>query len=243
MIRTGNPVLNNKTFEVAHPQSGEQVMTLDGTVNKSLLSLALVVGAAYWAWNDPTVMAMTIPAAIITLIIAITLAFKQSWAPYLAPVYAIAEGFILGAISRVTELAYPGIVMQAVTITFGVFACLLLGFKSGWLRLSDSWRRGIFAATAGIALFYLISFVLSLFGVSMNFMTGNSMLSIGISVVVAAVAALNLVIDFDFIQRASESRQAPKFMEWYGAFALLVTLVWLYMEILRLLMKLNSRRD
>ncbi|MBX7145321.1 MAG: Bax inhibitor-1/YccA family protein [Oligoflexia bacterium] len=243
MIRSGNPVLNSKTFEIAHPMSGDQVMTLDGTVNKSLLSLALVVGSAYWAWNDVTLMAMTIPGVIVTLVIAIALAFKQSWAPYLAPVYAIAEGFILGTISRATEFAYPGIVMQAVTITFGVFACLLVGYKSGWLRLSDAWRRGIFAATAGIALFYLITFIVSLFGVSMNFMTGNSLLSIGISVVVAAVAAMNLVLDFDFIQRASESRQAPKFMEWYGAFALLVTLVWLYMEILRLLMKLNSRRD
>jgi uncharacterized YccA/Bax inhibitor family protein len=130
-----------------------------------------------------------------------------------------------------------------VFITFGVFACLLIAYKSRWIRVSEKFKSGLLIATGGIALFYIGSFIASLFGVSMNFMQGSSMLSIGISLVVAGVAALNLLLDFDLIENASASRSAPKYMEWYATFGLLVTLVWLYMEILRLLAKLNSRRD
>lgn len=242
-MRTSNPVLNDRTFASRLPLSGSEVMTVDGTVNKSLLALALLVGAAYWSWNDPTFAPLMIPGIIVTLVVSLVLAFKQSWAPTLTPVYAVLQGFMLGILSRSFELMYPGIVGQAVFITFGVFGSLLIAYKSGWIKVSEKFRAGMMIATGGIMLFYLVSFIASLFGASMNFMHGSSLLSIGISVAVAGVAALNLLLDFDLIERASASRSSPKYMEWYATFGLLVTLIWLYMEILRLLAKLNSRRD
>jgi uncharacterized YccA/Bax inhibitor family protein len=242
-MRTSNPVLNESTFARGMKAHGTEVMTIDGTVNKCLIALALMVASGYWAWNDPTFAPLVIPGIIATFVLALVLAFKQSWAPTLTPVYAVLEGFILGVISRSFEAMYPGIVGQAVFITFGVFACLLIAYKSRWIRVSEKFKSGLLIATGGIALFYIGSFIASLFGVSMNFMQGSSMLSIGISLVVAGVAALNLLLDFDLIENASASRSAPKYMEWYATFGLLVTLVWLYMEILRLLAKLNSRRD
>ena len=155
---------------------------------------------------------------------------------------AALEGLALGAVSLMAEMHFEGIVFQAVSLTFGTLFALLMAYKSGYIKATENFKLGVVAATGAIFIVYMLSFVLRLFGVQMSFMHDSSMLSIGISVVVVVVAALNLVLDFDFIENAANSRRAPKYMEWYGAFGLLVTLVWLYLEILRLLMKMNSRR-
>ena len=160
----------------------------------------------------------------------------------LAPVYAIAEGLLLGGISAGFEARYPGIVVQAVGCTFGTLCCLLLAYQSGMIRATENFKLGIVAATGGIALLYLVTFLAGLFGFSLfSSLYGSGLVGVGFSVVVVAIAALNLVLDFDFIEQAAD-RGAPKYLEWYGAFALMVTLVWLYLEILRLLAKLNDRR-
>lgn len=241
MIRTGNPALNDQVFRTAPPVTGTEVMTLEGTVNKTLLSILMTTGAAYWSWTHPEMAKFYIPLLIGALIVAVIISFKKTLAPYLTPVYAIAEGFALGSISLFAETMYPGIVFQAVTLTFGTLFFLLMAYKSGWIKATENFKLGIVAATGAIFFVYLLSFILQLFGVQMSFLHDSSMLSIGISLFVVVIAALNLVLDFDFIENAAEAGNTPKYMEWYGAFGLLVTLIWLYFEILRLLMKLNSR--
>jgi uncharacterized YccA/Bax inhibitor family protein len=260
-MRTGNPALNANTFEnfgvfrqdTAVAPSG--AMTILGTVHKTLFLLALAVGAACFTWSRATLMAEAAPGAavgsvagwvmgggIVALVAGFVICFKHTWAPMLAPVYAIAEGLLLGGISAGFEAQYPGIVVQAVGCTFGTLLCLLLAYQSGMIRATENFKLGIVAATGGIALLYLVTFLASLFGFSLfSSLYGSGMVGVGFSVVVVAIAALNLVLDFDFIEQAAE-RGAPKYLEWYGAFALMVTLVWLYLEILRLLAKLNDRR-
>jgi uncharacterized YccA/Bax inhibitor family protein len=180
--------------------------------------------------------------AIVALVTGFVICFKHTWAPTLAPVYAIAEGLLLGGISAGFEAQYPGIVVQAVGCTFGTLCCLLLAYQSGMIRATENFKLGIVAATGGIALLYLVTFLAGLFGFSLfSSLYGSGLVGVGFSVVVVAIAALNLVLDFDFIEQAAD-RGAPKYLEWYGAFALMVTLVWLYLEILRLLAKLNDRR-
>lgn len=243
-MRTSNPVLNPRAFDAVRGNtSGSDVMTLDGTVNKSLLSILISLLAAAWTWNDPSMIRFYLPLIIISFVIAIVLAFKPAWSPILVPVYAALYGAALGSVSILIDTTYPGIVPQAVGLTFGVALAMLGAYKSGLIKVTDTFRSCIVAATAGIAIFYLITFVLSLFGVSMAFMNGSGAFSIGLSLVIVGVAALNLVLDFDFIAQASNSRSTPKYMEWYGAFGLLVTMIWLYWEILRLLIKLKSSKD
>ena len=174
------------------------------------------------------------------LVVALVTAFKQTWAPITTPLYAALEGLALGGISFFFEQAYPGIVAQAVFLTFGTLAALLLAFRSGLIKATENFKLGVFAATGGIGLVYLASFVLGIFGISIPLVHSSGMFGILFSVFVVVIAALNLVLDFDFIEEGAE-RGAPKYMEWYGAFGLLVTLVWLYLEILRLLAKLQSR--
>jgi uncharacterized YccA/Bax inhibitor family protein len=157
-----------------------------------------------------------------------------------APIYAVFEGLFLGAISAMFEAMYPGLVMRAVSLTFGVFFIMLLLYRSGTIRATQKFRTVILAATGGIALVYFVSFIAGMFGVNFGFMTGNSMMSIGFSLVVVVIAALNLILDFDMITRGADA-MAPKYMEWYGAFGLMVTLIWLYLELLRLLSKIASR--
>lgn len=244
MFRTSNPVLNGRTFTGATGiGSDSQVMTLDGTVNKTLLSIIITMATAYWAWIDPTLSKFTLPFVIVGFICALVISFKHTMAPMLTPVYAAIEGAVLGSISVIAEHQFPGIAFQAISLTFGTLFCLMFAFKSGWIKLSDKLRMGIVAATGAIFIVYMISMVLSLFGVHTAFLNSSSPLSIGISCVVVVIAAANLILDFDFIQTATRQGNQPKYMEWVAAFGLLVTLIWLYMEILRLLMKLNSRRD
>jgi uncharacterized YccA/Bax inhibitor family protein len=169
-------------------------------------------------------------------------AFKHHLAKYTVPAYALLQGLALGGISKYFEMRYPGIVNQAVMLTFGTLGALLLAYRSGLIKATENFKLGVVAATGGIFFVYLISWILGMFGVGVPMIHGNSNMSILFSIGVVIIAALNLVLDFDFIEEAAENG-APKYMEWYGAFGLLVTLVWLYLEILRLLAKLASRRN
>jgi uncharacterized YccA/Bax inhibitor family protein len=222
-------------------------MTINGTVNKTGLLLILVLVGAMYSWSHfsgpesaPALYPLILGGAIGGLVLALVTAFKKTWSPVTAPMYALVEGVFIGALSAIFEVRYPGIVMQAVGLTFGTMAALLLAYRSGLIRATEKFKLGVVAATGGVLLLYLANFVMGLFGHSMGFISGNSGLGIGFSVVVVIIAALNLVLDFDLIESGARSG-APKYMEWYGAFALVVTLVWLYLELLRLLSKLQSR--
>ena len=244
MIRSGNPALRKKTFENLTITNSSSVMTLEGTVNKTAISLGILMLAAYYTYTSADTSYITI-GFIGGFVLALITIFKKQWAPYTVPVYAFLEGLALGGISAVFETIFPeaGIVQQAIFLTFGIFLALLFAYKSKIIKATENFKLGVFAATGGIALVYLISFFMSMFGGDglpvMN-PSNASMLSIGFSLFVVVIASLNLVMDFDFIEEGAE-QGAPKYMEWYSAFGLLVTLIWLYMEILRLLAKLNSR--
>ena len=240
-LRSGNPALNSKVFKNLSGTSRE-TMTLNGTVNKTGVSLLLLFVCACYTYQtaNTNFIWFGLIGGFITAIVTI---FKKEWAPYTVPAYAVLEGLALGGISAIYNHMYTGIVQQAIFLTFGVFCALLFAYKSRIIKPTENFKLGIFAATAGIAVVYLISFIMSLFGSGLSIMNPQnaSLMSIGFSFFVVVIAALNLVLDFDFIEEASEMG-LPKYMEWYGAFGLLVTLVWLYLEILRLLAKLQSRR-
>jgi len=230
-----NPSYQNH-FE-ANQSLSEGTMSLDGTVNKTGILLALCVGGAFFGWNAP---GLALPAVIIGFVIALFTIFRPKNSPYTAPAYAAIEGVALGAITMVFEAQYPGIGIQAIGLTFGILASLLFCYKSGIIKPTENFRLMIFSATMGIALLYLISIIMSFFGNSIGFIHSNGLMGIGFSLFVVGIASLNLVLDFDFIEEGSEVG-LPKYMEWYGAFSLMVTLVWLYLEILRLLAKIRSR--
>ena len=240
MMRSGNPALNKKTFENLTNTSGG-VMTLDGAVNKTAISLLLLMCAAYYTYSNGD-LSLIWPGFIGGFILAMITIFKKEWSPVTVPVYAVLEGLALGGISSVYAHEYTGIVQQAIFLTFGIFATLLFAYKTKVIKPTENFKLGVFAATGGIAIVYLASFIMSMFGSGMSIMNpdNSSLMSIGFSLFVVVIASLNLVMDFDFIEEAAESG-APKYMEWYGAFGLLVTLVWLYLEILRLLAKLSGR--
>jgi uncharacterized YccA/Bax inhibitor family protein len=244
-MRSGNPVLTQNTFKNLSISGTADAMTISGTVNKMLLALVLLMATAIWTWNlpagDPRIGGLMILGIGGGFVAAIVTVFKKTWAPYTVPVYALLEGLALGTISAMFERMYPGIVSQAIFLTFGTTGALLLAYRSGWIRATENFKLGVFAATGGIALIYLLSWVLSWFGTTIPLIHGNSTFGILFSLFVVVIAALNLVLDFDFIEEGAE-KGAPKFMEWYGVFGLLVTLIWLYLEILRLLAKLKSRR-
>tara|TARA_S200000501_G_scaffold327194_1_gene326281 strand:+ start:134 stop:871 length:738 start_codon:yes stop_codon:yes gene_type:complete len=239
-LRSGNPVLSKSTF--INTGSISEKMTINGTVNKTAFSLLLLVGTGYITFTsiNPVIL---IGCGIGGFIVAIITVFKKEWAPITVPIYAILEGGALGGISYMYNSLYDGIVTNAIFLTIGILLSLLTAYRSGYIKPTENFKLGIFAATGGIAIVYLINFVMGFFGSSMGIMQidNASPMSIGFSVVVVIIAALNLVLDFDFIEEGAE-KGAPKYMEWYGAFGLLVTLIWLYLEILRLLAKLNSRR-
>ena len=237
---TGNPVLNDKAFNDVRASGGE-AMTTQGTANKTLVLLALVVISASWVWNNPaTLMPLYLPALIGGFIVAMITVFKKEWSPVTAPLYALLEGVLLGGISVLFERSYAGIVMQAVGLTFGTHFALLMAYKSGFVTVTQNFRLGVVAATGGIAIFYIVTMVLGFCHINVPIFYGNGFWGIGFSIFVVVIAALNLVLDFDFIDQAVQAG-APKYMEWYGAFGLMVTLIWLYMEILRLLAKSRRR--
>jgi uncharacterized YccA/Bax inhibitor family protein len=250
-MQSGNPALNKNTFLDAasgtvFSRDGD-AMTLNGTVNKTGLLLVLVMVGAMFSWSRfhgaeslPALGPPALAGALVGFVLAMVTTFKKTWAVVTAPFYALAEGVFVGALSAIFEMRYPGIVMQAVALTFGTMAVLLMGYRSGLIRVTDKFRAGVVAATGGVLLVYLASFVMGLFGHSFGFIGASSGVGILFSLVVVVIAALNLVLDFDMIEQGVNAG-APKYMEWYGAFALVVTLVWLYLEMLRLLSKLQSR--
>jgi len=241
-MRSGNPALTSQTFTSA-VQDDSGAMTIGGTVNKTAMSLLLLMVTASYTWGNPSIGLMMF-GIFGGLILAIITIFKKNWAPYTVSAYALLEGLALGGISKIFDNQYPGIASQAIFLTFGILAALLLIYKTGLIKPTENFKLGVCAATGGIAIMYLISWIMSMFGSGMSILSPNntSMLSIGISLFVVVIASLNLVLDFDFIEEGVE-KGAPKYMEWYGAFGLLVTLIWLYLEILRLLAKLQSRRS
>ena len=240
-LRSGNPALQSSTFSKHLSSANEGKMTLSGTVNKTGLSLILLIISAGYTWGNPAMHGMVVPAVILGVILAFATIFKPMLGHITVPAYAVAQGVCLGVISMIFNNMYPGIVVQAVFLTFGTLAALLLAYKSGLIKATENFKLGVVAATGGIAILYLINFVMGFFGSGIGVISSNNNMGILFSGFVVVIAALNLVLDFDFIEEGAEMG-APKYMEWYGAFGLLVTLIWLYLEILRLLAKLQSRR-
>jgi uncharacterized YccA/Bax inhibitor family protein len=250
LFNSSNPTLTEKSFNRSMGVPGSGTMTFGGTLNKFGFLFLMVMATAFYIWNEASVgnsiQGYMIGGMIGGLIVAIVLMFKPQLAQYLAPAYALLEGLVIGGISSIYNDAFsavaPGIVTQAVILTFGTAIAMYLLYTFRIIRVTERFRSIMFAAIGGIALFYLITFLLSLFGVNVSGLHNGSLMSIGISIAITAIAALSLLLDFDRIEQGS-AMGAPKYMEWYCAFGLLVTLVWLYVEILRLLGNLYGRRD
>ena len=242
-MRSGNPALNKNTFKNFTDNSISNQMTIDGTVNKTMLSLIVLFISAYYSWNSFS-QSFIIVGSIGGFITALITIFKKHLAMYTVPIYAVFKGLMLGSLSFIFESSYPGIVNQAVFLTFGIMGALLFAYKTKIINPTENFKLGIFAATGGIAIIYIINFIMSFWcgGISVMDPSNSSMFSIGFSFFVVIIASLNLVLDFDFIEEAAEAG-VPKYMEWYAAFGLLITLIWLYVEILRLLSKLQNRRN
>ena len=251
LFQSGNPTLAQKIFNKSATDVTGEVMTVRGTMNKFGFMLFMVIGGATYTWRllaqgAPDTMQTFMMVGIFGgLICALAIIFKPTWAPYLAPAYGLLEGFFLGGISAIMNEAfaekYPGLVMQAVGLTFGVAIAMFLLYNFKVIKATEKFKSIVISATMGIAIFYLIAMVVRMFGVNMPFMYDSSLLGIGISLFIIAIAAMNLILDFDMIERGAE-QGAPKYMEWYGAFGLLVTLVWLYLEILKLLSRFAGRK-
>ena len=243
MIRSGNPALGRRTFTNFNQQAIGERMTLDGAVNKTSIALSILILCAYYTFissNTSFIMLGCIGGFIIALITI----FKKEWSSITVPIYAALEGLALGGISAIYNHAYTGIVQQAIFLTLGIFAALLFAYKTKIIKPTENFKLGIFAATAGIGIVYMIHFIMSLFGgngLSILSINNVSTFSIGFNLFIVIIASLNLVLDFDFIERGVEAG-APKYMEWYSAFGLLITLIWLYVAILKLLSRMNSRR-
>jgi uncharacterized YccA/Bax inhibitor family protein len=249
-MKTSNPAFGGSAFR---PQYGGAIdasarMTLQGTVNKTGILLLCTMATASWTWylftqsREISSIAPYLMLGLIGgLIFSIATIFKQNWAPVTAPLYALCEGLFLGGITAVFDVRYPGIGFQAVSLTFGTLVAMLLAYSTGMIRATRKFQIGVMAATGGIALFYLFQIVMGFFHVQFLALNDSGPLSIGISLFVVVIAALNLVLDFAYIEQGVNAG-APKYMEWYGGFALLLTLVWLYLEMLRLLSKFNGRR-
>ena len=249
-MRTANPALNSSTFDTFDGYAIERsdAMTLNGTATKTAMLLVLLAASAGYSWMElrsaggfQAVMPKFLGGLAVSLIAGIALWFKRDWAPILAPVYAVAEGLVLGVISAAYDQKFHGIVFQAICLTFGTLFSLLTAYRTGLIKPTENFKLGIFAATGAIALLYLVNMIMHMCGIGgVAFLHGSSPLAIGINAVIVIIAALNLVLDFDFIEQGV-AHGAPKYMEWYAGYGLLVTLVWLYIEILRLLSKINSR--
>jgi uncharacterized YccA/Bax inhibitor family protein len=249
MMESSNPALRNDTFtSQRYLGDRSETMTVQGTVFKTILLLLVASLSAGWVWmkysqtggNPAAISTWTMIGAIGGFITALVTIFKKEWAAITAPIYALLQGLLIGGLSATLEASFPGIVMQAAGLTFGTLFAMLFAYQTGLIKATENFKLGVVAATGGIAIVYLVTMVLSFFGIQPSFMYSNSWLSIGISLFVVVVAALNFIIDFDVIEQGARM-SVPKYMEWYGAFALMVTLVWLYIEFLRLLAKLRNR--
>ena len=245
IMRTSNPVLNERAFK-GQVAVGE-AMTLQGTVNKTGLLLLCVVVTAAWTWGmshsdrPGAAIPWMIGGLLGGFLVALVTTFKANWSPITAPIYALLEGLALGGISAMFEKSYPGVAIQAIGLTFGTLFVMLLAYKSGIVRATQGFKIGVIAATGGIAVFYLVQMILGgFFHITVPAINGSGPWGIAFSLFVVIIAALNLVLDFDLIETGVQMG-APKYMEWYGAFGLMVTLIWLYLEILRLLAKGRRR--
>jgi len=258
MLRSSNPAFNANVLSRAQGYSTGEVMTVQGTVNKSFVLLGLLLITASWVWGKVVQPAPMFEDAAAQqtvsnvsgflmfglfggLIAGMVTIFKPQIARITAPVYALCEGLIIGGLSAIFEMSYPGIVMQAVALTFGVMFCMLTLYRTGMIKVTDKLRMGITAAVGAIFLVYVVNMIMGFFGGGMPMIHSSSPVGIGFSLIVCGIAAFSLLLDFDMIDRLS-AQGAPRHMEWYGAFALMVTLIWLYLEILRLLAKMNNRR-
>lgn len=254
-LKSRNPLLNNKAFNAGattvYDADGrpveiidrENTMTVNGAVNKSILMLVLLVSSAFIVWQlffaGYNVLPMMIGGAITSLIVYFIAIYKPAYTPYLVPAYAVLEGAFIGGLSAFFEARYPGLVMQAVAATFVTFLVCFLLYRFKVVKVTQQFRSVVIGATLAICTFYLLGWIMSIFGVQL-FIYGNSLISIGFSVFVIVIAALNLFLDFDLIEEGAR-RRLPKYMEWFSAMALMITLVWLYIEFLKLLAKLSSR--
>ena len=254
LMKTSNPAFGSQTFQdVVGRYGGGTIdaanrMTLNGTVHRTGILLVCALASAGFTWHtfmqthDPSDVAGWLMLGVFGgFITALVTIFKMSWAPVTAPIYALMEGLFLGGVSAFIDLRYPGVAIQAVGLTFGTLIVMLLAYSSGLIRATNKFRIGVIAATGGIALFYFVEMILGFFHINFVAVNGSGAIGIGFSLFVCAIAALNLVLDFDMIERGV-NYGAPKYMEWYGAFGIMVTLVWLYLEILRLLSKMRSRQ-
>lgn len=246
-MRSSNPVMTGKIFEKAGALAPESsAMTINGTINKVGIMLLLVIGAAAYTWKmvmgaDPgRAGTFAIVGAIGGFIVALITIFRPRSSAITAPIYAILEGLFLGAISAIINAKYPGVAFQAVLLTIGTLFTMLFLYRSGRIRATPRFRKGVMMATGAVFFAYLISWLMGLLGMPMGFMHSSGPLGILINLVIIVIAALNLIMDFDFIEKGSQMG-APKYMEWYGAFGLMVTLIWLYIEFLRLLSRFSGR--
>jgi uncharacterized YccA/Bax inhibitor family protein len=253
LMKTSNPALGENTFRnLSDTQYGRIIdaadrMTLNGTVNKTGILLVCAMATALWTWHqvlsgeDASAAGPLMLLGVFGgLIMALITTFKKEWSPITAPIYALLEGLVLGGLSAILEVRFPGIAIEAVGLTFGTLFVLLFLYRTHVIRVTEKFRLGIFAATGGICLFYLAEMLLGFFGIHFAAINGSGLIGIGFSLIVTGIAALNLVLDFDFIEHGVQYG-APRYMEWYGAFGIMVTMVWLYIEILRLLSKTRSR--
>ena len=258
MFRSSNPTLREGFFEQERAYAGQQAMTIQGTINKCFILLSLIVVSAAWVWgqvipktpildvygqvapSNPAAMSLAIGGMFVGAIFGFITIFKRDWAHVTAPIYAVCEGAFLGGVSAMFEMQYPGMVTQAVMLTFGVLFCMLAIYRSGLIKVDQKFVMGVSSAIGAIFLIYMVNLVLSFFGRGVPLMYSSSPFGIGFSLIVCGIAALSLMVDFYMIEQYSRMG-LNKRMEWYGAFSLMVTLVWLYLEILRLLSKLNRR--
>ncbi len=252
LLKTSNPAFRSSVYSNVSRAAYGEAMTVNGTIHRTGILLLLLLSTAFVTWSmyfkaadADEAQGMGAAALIVGLVgglvFGLITSFKMTWAPITAPLYALFEGLLLGGISASLEAAYPGIAISSVVLTFGTCFVMLACYRSGLLRPTQKFAMGVVAATGGICMIYLLSMVLGLFHVAVPGIFGGGPIGIIFSLVVVTIAALNLILDFGFIEQGA-SMGAPKYMEWYGAFGLVVTLVWLYLEILRLLSKLRSRR-
>lgn len=234
-----NPLLKDSVFQT--PVRNAEVMTVSGTINKSIILWVLLAAGAFYSWTHPSIITpLTLPILLGGFVLAIISSFKMNLSPFLSPIYAVCEGLVLGVISIYFEKSYPGIVINAVLLTMCVLFCMLAAYKTGMLRATPRFKKVVILSTFAIALVYLIDLLMGAFGArGFNFLSDSSGLGIIISLIIVAIASLNLIIDFDLIERGAQYG-SPKYMEWYSSFALMVTLVWLYLEILRLLSRTRN---
>ncbi len=259
MFRSSNPALRQKVFAESRNFGMADTMTMQGTVNKCFIMLFLLLLSASWVWgkvmqpvsafDDGTMAAQSLSAVmpfvvgggIIGFILAIVTVFNVQIARYTAPVYAICEGFVLGGVSAMFERRYPGIAIQAVALTFGTFFCMLAAYKTGLVKVTEKFRMGVVSALMAVVLIRVVSWIMSMFGAGIPFVQGYGTFAIGFSLIVVGIAALCLILDFDRLDKLCDMG-VPKHMEWYGAFSLMITLIWLYLEMLRLLALLKNRQ-